>query len=109
MFAAHHKLNQLRAVIDVNGQQALGRTENVIDCGNLADRWRSFGWEAIEVDGNDVDAIAQALLGHQIGEIITIGADLGAAHQVEIVTIEPAPVDVPPANPELVEAAALAD
>ena len=54
-------------------------------------------------------AIAQALLGHQIGETITIGADLGAAHQVEIITIEPSPVDVPPANPELVEAAALAD
>lgn len=54
-------------------------------------------------------AIGQALLGHQAGDTVTIGADLGASHQVEIIAIEPAPVDAPPANLELVEAEALAE
>ena len=51
-------------------------------------------------------AIGQALLGHQSGDTVTIAVDTGAPTQMEIVSIEPAPVDAPPANPELVEATA---
>ncbi|HJT81446.1 MAG TPA: GreA/GreB family elongation factor, partial [Chthoniobacterales bacterium] len=51
-------------------------------------------------------AIGQALLGHQPGETVTIAVDSGEPRQMEIISIEPAPVDVPPANPELVEATA---
>jgi transcription elongation GreA/GreB family factor len=47
-------------------------------------------------------AIGQALLGHQIGETVAVGMDSGS-QRVEIVSIEPAQVDVPASNPELVE------
>lgn len=49
-------------------------------------------------------AIGQALLGHQPGDTVAVGADTGAPRQMEIVSIEPAPVDVPNASPELAEA-----
>jgi len=61
MFAAHHDLTNLVAIIDVNGQQALGRTSDVIDMEPLSERWRAFGWDTHEVDGNDPDALAAQL------------------------------------------------
>ena len=61
MFAAHHRLHNLCAIIDVNGQQALGYTRDVLDLEPLADRWRSFGWEPREVDGHDHEALEEAL------------------------------------------------
>jgi transketolase len=61
MFAAHHRLGRLTAVIDLNGQQALGYTEDVLSLAPMAARWRAFGWEAHEVDGHDVDALAALL------------------------------------------------
>jgi transketolase len=63
MFAAHHRLSNLVAILDANGQQALGYTEQVLDLSPLAERWRAFGWEAIEVDGHDLEAIAAAAEG----------------------------------------------
>ena len=53
MFAAHHRLSNLVAVVDVNGQQALGYTRDVMDLSPLAERWRAFGWDVHEVDGHD--------------------------------------------------------
>jgi transketolase len=62
MFAAQHGLDNLTAIIDLNGQQALGYTEDVLDLGSsMTERWRSFGWDAIEVDGHDADAVRAAL------------------------------------------------
>jgi len=61
MFAAHHKLANLVAIVDDDGQQALGHTRDIIDMSPMADRWRAFGWEAWVVDGNDADAVAAAL------------------------------------------------
>ena len=61
MFAAHHRLGRLTAIIDLNGQQALGRTEDVLSLSPMADRWRAFGWTTIDCDGHDVDALAAAL------------------------------------------------
>jgi transketolase len=63
MFAAHHRLGNLTAVVDANGQQALGHTREVLDLEPLAARFEAFGWDAVEVDGHDVDALASAL-GH---------------------------------------------
>ena len=54
-------------------------------------------------------AIGQALLGHQVGDSVTIGGDSGDAREFEILSIEPAPIDTPPANSELIEEAALAE
>ncbi len=61
MFAAHHRLANLVALIDLNGQQAFGYTEQVLDLSPLADRWRAFGWDVHEVDGHDVGQLRQTL------------------------------------------------
>ena len=60
MFAAHHQLSQLTAVIDFNGQQALGKTADVLNLAQLAERWRAMGWHVLESDGHDVGALALA-------------------------------------------------
>jgi transketolase len=60
MFAAHHRLGNLVAVVDANGQQALGYTREVLDLEPLGERFAAFGWEAVEVDGHDVDALVAA-------------------------------------------------
>ena len=60
MFSAHHRLGNLLAIVDANGQQALGYTKDVLDLAPPADRWRAVGWAAREVDGHNVDAIAAA-------------------------------------------------
>jgi transketolase len=58
MFAAHHQLANLIAIVDLNGQQALGPTARILDLAPLARRWESFGWDVHEVDGHDAAAIA---------------------------------------------------
>ncbi len=63
MFAAHHRLGNLVAVVDLNGQQALGRTEQVLSLDPLAERWRAFGWDVHEVDGHDAAGLADTLGG----------------------------------------------
>ena len=59
MFAAHHKLANLIAIVDLNGQQALGYTDEVLSLRPLAERWRAFGWDAREVDGHNVAALQE--------------------------------------------------
>jgi transketolase len=61
MFAAHHRLGNLVAIVDENGQQALGRTQEVLDLSPLGERWRAFGWNVHDVDGHDLDAVAATL------------------------------------------------
>lgn len=61
MYAAHHRLGRLTAIVDLNGQQALGKTAEVLSLAPMVARWQSFGWEAAEVDGHDVAALARAL------------------------------------------------
>ncbi len=63
MFAAHHRLANLVAIIDANGQQALGYTRDVLDLEPLAERWRAFGWDAVEADGHDVAHLVEHLEG----------------------------------------------
>jgi transketolase len=60
MFAAHHRLANLVAVVDANGQQALGYTDDVLSLAPLAERFRAFGWDARDVDGHDVDGLVAA-------------------------------------------------
>jgi transketolase len=61
MFAAHHQLANLFLIIDLNGQQALGYTQNVLDLAPLAQKWRAFGWDVHEVDGHDRDKMIGVL------------------------------------------------
>jgi len=60
MFAAHHRLDGLTAFVDINGQQALGYTRDILSLGSLADKFDVFGWKAIEVDGHDLEAMRSA-------------------------------------------------
>jgi transketolase len=61
MFAAHHRLSRLTAIVDINGQQAFGYTRDVLDLAPLARKWEAFGWAVHEVDGHDVDALSSIL------------------------------------------------
>ena len=63
MFAAHHRLANLVALVDLNGQQALGAPDAVLSLDPLADRWRAFGWDVHDVDGHDVEVLATTLAG----------------------------------------------
>ena len=61
MFAAQHRLSNLIAIIDVNGQQALDHTHRVLDLSPLDARWSAFGWQTHVVDGHDLTQLTQAL------------------------------------------------
>jgi transketolase len=61
MFAAQHRLSRLVAIIDVNGQQALGYTRDVLNLEPLAERWGSFGWDVHDVDGHDREVLGDTL------------------------------------------------
>ncbi|MDR7422887.1 MAG: transketolase [Armatimonadota bacterium] len=61
MFAAHQGLDNLTAIVDRNGLQQTGRTEERVRLDPLAEKWRAFGWEAQEIDGHDMAAIVGAL------------------------------------------------
>jgi transketolase len=61
MSASHFKLDGLVALVDCNGIQADGPV--VLDMEPVADKWRAFGWEVAEVDGNDMEAVVTALTG----------------------------------------------
>ncbi|MCA1581922.1 MAG: transketolase [Acidobacteria bacterium] len=63
MFAAHHRLANLTAIVDLNGQQAFGHTEDVLSMSPMAERWRAFGWDVHEVDGHDVAALCETVNG----------------------------------------------
>jgi transketolase len=59
MSASHFRLDNLVALIDCNGIQADGKM--VLDMEPVADKWRAFGWQTQEVDGNDIAAVVEAL------------------------------------------------
>ncbi len=61
MFAGSKKVDNLIATIDVNGQQIDGTTEKVMSLGNLHAKFDAFGWDVMEMDGNDVDAVVAGL------------------------------------------------
>ena len=61
LFAAHHRLSNLIAIVDRNGYQLDGRVDDVIGVESLADKWRAFGWDVHEVDGHDLSALTALL------------------------------------------------
>lgn len=63
MFAAHFELANLLVIVDENGYQAMGSTEEVIRLGNIVDKFRAFGFEADEVDGHDEVALDNMIRG----------------------------------------------
>lgn len=65
MFAGHHELGTLVAVVDYNGLQSMGTTEETLRLEPFAAKWESFGWETIEVDGHDAEALAATMRVHR--------------------------------------------
>ncbi|MDP7506341.1 MAG: transketolase [Candidatus Woesearchaeota archaeon] len=61
MTSAHYKLNNLIAILDHNGLQIDGKTEEVMDVNPVIDKWKAFGWHVIEIDGHDYNQIIDAL------------------------------------------------
>jgi transketolase len=61
LFAPHHALDNLVAIVDYNKIQSLGRVSEVIDIEPLSDKWRAFGWAVREIDGHDHGSIEDAL------------------------------------------------
>ena len=57
---AHHGLENLTAIVDVNALQADGPTAGVLRTEPIEEKWRAFGWRAARVDGNDVGALVDA-------------------------------------------------
>lgn len=61
MFAAHHKVDNLIATIDWNGQQIDGPTEQVISLGNISEKFEAFGWTTLSMQGNDMNDVVRVL------------------------------------------------
>lgn len=61
LVAAHHRMDNLMLIVDKNGFQAMGRTDDVLALGDLSAKFSSFGFETLEVDGHDEAAVDSAI------------------------------------------------
>lgn len=61
MAAAHYKLDNLTAFLDYNGLQIDGKNEDVMNTKPVDEKWRSFGWDIIEIDGHNFEEIISAI------------------------------------------------
>ena len=59
--AAHHKINNLVAFVDFNGLQISGRVQDVMNMTPIADHFKAFGWDTVEIDGNDMAQVVDVL------------------------------------------------
>lgn len=83
MSAAHHKVDNLIATVDWNGQQIDGSNDDVLSLGDLPAKWAAFGWKVLQMDGHDYDAIiatlaeAVAATGQGVPIVILMKTDMG--------------------------------
>ncbi len=61
MTGSKYKLNNLVVIVDKNGFQQTGSTNDIMDMGNLEEKWRSFGWDTISIDGHDISSLLNVL------------------------------------------------
>jgi len=61
LFAAHHKLDNLIAIIDYNKIQSLASVSETLELEPFAEKWKSFGWQVREIDGHDHNQLYSAL------------------------------------------------
>jgi transketolase len=61
MACAHHGLDNVTAIVDVNALQADGPTAGVLRTEPVTEKWQAFGWHARRVDGNDIPSLVAAL------------------------------------------------
>ena len=84
MYAPHHKVDNLIAFIDVNGQQIDGPTEKIMNNRDLQLKYEAFGWKVLHVDGNDMAGLqlclanAKQMLGNDIPMMILMKTEMGA-------------------------------
>ena len=60
MAGAFHKVDNIVAIVDYNGIQLDGFVKDIMEVAPLAEKWRSFGWHTVEIDGNDPAAVRKA-------------------------------------------------
>ncbi len=60
-FIAHHRLRNVVAIVDRNELCILGKTEELLELDDIAEKWRSFGWDTATVDGHDPYEVSAAL------------------------------------------------
>ena len=65
LFAGHHRLGRLTAIIDYNKIQSFGTLSQVLDLHPLADKFRAFRWDVAEVNGHDHSKLCEALAGRR--------------------------------------------
>ena len=68
MFAAHHRLSRLTVLLDANNSQVDGPVDTITTIEPIAAKWEAFGWDAVDLDGHDVDAVIKALTGTAPGD-----------------------------------------
>jgi transketolase len=61
LFAAHHRLDNLVAMVDYNKIQSLGRVEEVLNLEPFGEKWRSFGWSVRQINGHNLEEIERTL------------------------------------------------
>lgn len=61
LFAAHNKVDNLIATIDRNGQQIDGTTKDVLDLGDMKAKFEAFGWDTLEMNGNNMQEVVDTL------------------------------------------------
>ena len=61
MSASNYKLNNLIGIVDKNNIQQCGFTDEIMSLGSLVEKWESFGWFVLEIDGHNMEEIIQAL------------------------------------------------
>uniref|UniRef100_N2ATI9 Transketolase N-terminal domain-containing protein n=1 Tax=Eubacterium plexicaudatum ASF492 TaxID=1235802 RepID=N2ATI9_9FIRM len=74
LFAAHHELDNLTVIVDCNGFQALGRCREQTGMDKLTEKWRQFGFCALECDGHDHSALKSVLETKKEGKPVCIVA-----------------------------------
>jgi transketolase len=83
MYAPHHKVDNLVAFVDRNGQQIDGPTDKVMNLGDLRAKFESFGWRVLETDGNQFETLlptieeAQSLLGQGQPIMVLMDTQMG--------------------------------
>lgn len=61
MFASHYRIDNLTAILDYNNVQLMGNVSEIMEIAPVAEKWSSFGWEVLEIDGHNFDQIIESL------------------------------------------------
>ncbi|MEM1219140.1 MAG: transketolase [Bacteroidota bacterium] len=83
MFAAHHKVDNLVVIVDWNGKQIDGETDDVMSLGDLHAKWNAFGWQITEMDGNNMQEVVTTLqkvkgqAGQEKPQVILMKTEMG--------------------------------